>query len=113
VLTAFQQVEDYLAAVRIYSDQAVKQERAVKDAKESLDVEMGRYEAGIDPYINVVTTQTTLLSNQQALATVKVNQMTAAVQLITALGGGWDVSQLPNPSQVSQKAGKDAYKLQR
>lgn len=113
VLTAFQQVEDYLAAVRIYSDQAVKQERAVKDAKEALDVEMGRYEAGIDPYIDVVTTQTTLLSNQQTLATAKVNQMTAAVQLITALGGGWDISQLPSPSQVSQKAGKGAYKLQR
>ncbi len=112
VLTAFQQVEDYLAAVRIYADQIKQQEQAVKSAQESLDLEMVRYRTGVDPYIDVVTAQTTVLSDRQALASDHIQQMTAAVELIEALGGGWDISQLPTPAQVSQKAGKSEYKLQ-
>ena len=113
VLTAFQQVEDYLAAVRLYSQQNGRQQEAVKDAQEFLDLEMGRYQTGVDPYIDVVTAQTTLLSDRQALATEQVEEMTASVQLIAALGGGWDVSQLPTPAEVSQKASRGDYKLQR
>jgi NodT family efflux transporter outer membrane factor (OMF) lipoprotein len=112
VLTAFQQVEDYLAAVRLYSQQIGRQQEAVKNAQESLDLEMGRYETGVDPYLDVVTAQTTLLSDRQALATQQVEEMTASVQLIAALGGGWDVSQLPTPAQVSEKPGTGDYKLQ-
>jgi len=52
--------------------------------------------------------QTTLLSDQQQLATLNTQSMTASVQLIEALGGGWDVSQLPTPAQVSEKATKSA-----
>lgn len=113
VLTAFQQVEDYLAAARLYSQQISHQNEAVTNAKESVELEMGRYESGVDPYLDVVTAQTTLLSDQQSLATLQVQQMTATVQLIAALGGGWDVSQLPSLKEVSQKAAKDDYKLQR
>jgi NodT family efflux transporter outer membrane factor (OMF) lipoprotein len=113
VLTAFQQVEDYLAAVRIYADQIRQQEQAVKSAQESLDLELVRYKTGVDPYIDVVTAQSTVLGDRQTLATVHVEQMTAAVQLVEALGGGWDVTQLPTPAQVSQKPGKTDYKLQR
>ena len=113
VLTAFQQVEDYLAAVRIYADQIKQQERAVKSAQESLDLELVRYKTGVDPYIDVVTAQSTVLADRQTLATVHVEQMTAAVQLVEALGGGWDVSQLPTPAQVSRKASKADYKMQR
>lgn len=113
VLTAFQQVEDYLAAVRLYSQQIEHEQEAVKSAKESLDLEMSRYQTGVDPYIDVVTTQTTLLADRQALATQQVEEMTASVQLIAALGGGWDVSQLPTPKEVSVKPGKADYKLQR
>jgi NodT family efflux transporter outer membrane factor (OMF) lipoprotein len=113
VLTAFQQVEDNLAAVRLYSQQIERQQQAVKSAQESLDLEMARYQAGVDPYINVVTTQTTLLADQQTLATQQVEEMTASVQLIAALGGGWDVTQLPSPKQVSQKPAKADYKTQR
>jgi NodT family efflux transporter outer membrane factor (OMF) lipoprotein len=102
-LTAFQQVEDYLAAVRLYSQQVERQQAAVNHAQEFLNLEMGRYETGIDPYVNVVTAQTTLLADQQTLATIQVEQMTSSVSLIEALGGGWDESQLPTPSQLTQK----------
>lgn len=112
VLTAFQQVEDYLAAVRIYSQQIEHQQSAVKHAQEALQLEMARYQTGIDPYINVVTAQTTLLSDRQALATIQVQQMTSAVSLIEALGGGWDQSQLPTPAQLSTKPPKSETKLQ-
>jgi NodT family efflux transporter outer membrane factor (OMF) lipoprotein len=103
VLTAFQQVEDYLAAVRILSQQVLKQEQATNSAAEALKLETARYETGVDPYLLVVTSQTTLLTNQQTLATLHVQEMTASVQLIEALGGGWDRTQLPTPADVSKK----------
>ena len=106
VLTAFQQVEDSLAGVLILSQQIVKEQQAVNSADTSLKLELGRYETGIDPYINVVIAQTTLLTNRQTLLTSQVSEMVAAVQLIMALGGGWDRSQLPTPEQVTQKPGK-------
>jgi NodT family efflux transporter outer membrane factor (OMF) lipoprotein len=103
VLVAFQQVEDYLSSVRILSDQLKQQGEAVKSAQKYLELEMNRYNSGIDPYVDVVTAQTTLLTDQQAIATLHTQEMTAAVQLVEALGGGWDRSQLPTPAQVSQK----------
>ena len=106
VLTAFQQVEDFLAAVRIQSQQVIKLQQAVNSAETALKLQLGRYETGIDPYLNVVIAQTTLLSNQQTLVTSQVSEMVAAVQLITALGGGWDRSQLPTPEQVTHKPSK-------
>ena len=112
VLTAFQQVEDYLAETRILSQQIEQQRAAVKSAQQSLDLEMGRYETGIDPYINVVTLQNTVLSNQQTLTSLQINQMTSAVLLVEALGGGWDTSQLPTPAQVSAKPSKADTRLQ-
>jgi NodT family efflux transporter outer membrane factor (OMF) lipoprotein len=111
-LTAFQQVEDYLAAVRLYSQQIERQQEAVKHAQEFLKLEMARYETGVDPYIDVVTAQTTLLADQQTLATIQVEEMTSAVSLIEALGGGWDQSQLPTPSQLTQKVPKSETTLQ-
>ena len=112
VLTAFQQVEDSLAAVRISSDQIAELKRAVDSAATALKLELGRYETGIDPYVNVVIAQTTLLSNQEALVTTQVAEMTAAVQLIMALGGGWDRSQLPTPKQVTKKPTKAERQIQ-
>jgi NodT family efflux transporter outer membrane factor (OMF) lipoprotein len=106
VLVAFEQVEDYLAAVRLYSQQIERQQAAVKHAQEFLTLEIGRYQTGIDPYIDVVTAQTTLLADQQTLVTIQVEQMTASVSLIEALGGGWDRSQLPTPGQLTQKPAK-------
>jgi NodT family efflux transporter outer membrane factor (OMF) lipoprotein len=112
VLTAFQQVEDSLAAIRILSQQIQHQQKAVDSSQTFLRLEQGRYEDGIDPYIDVVTAQTTLLANQQSLATLDVLQMTASVQLIEALGGGWDRSQLPTPTQVTQKPSKSETTIQ-
>ena len=111
-LTAFQQVEDYLAAVRLYSQQIERQQEAVKHAQEFLNLEMARYETGVDPYVDVVTAQTTLLADQQTLTTIHVEEMTAAVSLIEALGGGWDQSQLPTPSQLTQQVPKSETTLQ-
>jgi NodT family efflux transporter outer membrane factor (OMF) lipoprotein len=111
VLTAFQQVEDSLASVRIVSHQVVKLKRAVDSAGTALKLELGRYETGIDPYVDVVIAQTTLLSNQQTLVIAQVSEMMAAVQLIMALGGGWDQSQLPTLEQVTKKPSKAETKI--
>jgi len=113
VLTAFQQVEDYLAEVRILSQQIKQQQEAEQSAALFVKLETARYETGIDPYIDVVTAQTTLLSDQQTLTSLRIQQMTSSVQLIEALGGGWDRSQLPTPAQVSKKLTKDETTIQR
>ncbi len=113
VLTAFQQVEDNLAAVRILSQQILKQEQATSSSEEALKLETARYETGVDPYLDVVTAQTTLLNNQQTLASLHVLEMTASVQLIEALGGGWDRSQLPTPQEVSKKLDRAETTIQK
>jgi NodT family efflux transporter outer membrane factor (OMF) lipoprotein len=113
VLTAFQQVEDFLAQVRILSQQIKQQQEAEQSAELFVKLETARYETGIDPYIDVVTAQTTLLSDQETLTSIRIQQMTASVQLIEALGGGWDRSQLPTPAQVSKKLTKDETTIQR
>jgi NodT family efflux transporter outer membrane factor (OMF) lipoprotein len=112
-LTAFQQVEDYLAATRILSQQVIKQREAADAAQTTLNLEMGRFETGLDPYINVTTAQVTLLSDQESLVTLQIQEAVASIELIQALGGGWDVSQLPTPAQVSKKPPKTDTVLQR
>jgi NodT family efflux transporter outer membrane factor (OMF) lipoprotein len=113
VLTAFQQVEDYLASVRILSQQILKEQEAVQSAQQFVDLETERYKTGIDPYVDVVTAQTTLLTNQRTLATLQIQSMTSSVQLVQALGGGWDRTQLPTPSQVSATPSKADTAIQR
>jgi NodT family efflux transporter outer membrane factor (OMF) lipoprotein len=103
VLTAFQQVEDYLAAVRILSQQIKRQQEAVDSSKIYVKLEQSRYDMGIDPYIDLESAQVTLLSNMQTLADIQIQQMTASVELIQALGGGWDRTQLPTPEQITRK----------
>jgi NodT family efflux transporter outer membrane factor (OMF) lipoprotein len=112
-LTAFQQVEDYLAATRILSQQVIKQGEAVDAAQMTLNLEMGRFETGLDPYIDVTTAQVTLLSDQESLVTLQVQEAVASIELIQALGGGWDLSQLLTPAQVSKKPAKADTVLQR
>ncbi|MGA9128082.1 MAG: hypothetical protein WB425_08085 [Terracidiphilus sp.] len=73
---------------------------------------MKRYDAGIDPYIDVVTAQTTLLFNRQSLTNLQVQEMTASVQLIEALGGGWDRSQLPTQDQITERPTKSETTIQ-
>jgi len=113
VLIAFQQVEDYLAAVRILSQQILLQQQAMQTAQHVVDLEMARYQTGVDPYIDVVTAQNTLLSDRQTLTSLHTEEMTASVQLIEALGGGWDSTQLPTPEQVSKKLTTGDVTIQR
>jgi len=101
VLTAFQQVEDNLASLRIISVEIQQQDTAVKAAEQNLAVATDRYRLGIDPYLNVITAQTALLSNQQTAETIRMQEMVAAVQLIEALGGSWNNSQLPSPNDLA------------
>jgi NodT family efflux transporter outer membrane factor (OMF) lipoprotein len=101
VLTAFQQVEDYLAQVRVLSQQIEKQQEATAAAQTYADLALDRYRTGLDPYLNVVIAQTTLLGDQQSLVALQIQQMTAAVSLVQALGGGWDHADLPTAKQVS------------
>jgi NodT family efflux transporter outer membrane factor (OMF) lipoprotein len=103
VLTAFQQVEDFLAQGRILPQEIEQQRRMVALAQQAFDLEKVRYETGIDPYLNLMTQQTILLSAQQTLVSLRVQEMTSAVQLVEALGGGWNRSELPTPSAVSIK----------
>jgi NodT family efflux transporter outer membrane factor (OMF) lipoprotein len=94
VLTAFQQVEDNLAAVRILSGVIQEQDSAVESANRTLGEADIRYRSGVDPYLNVITAQTAFLNAQEAALTFRQQQITASVSLIKALGGGWDVSQI-------------------
>lgn len=112
VLTAFQQVEDSLSSTRTYSQQILKQKQAVKDAQDYLDLELVRYNTGVDPYVDVVIAQTTLLDSRETLNALEVNEMTSEVELVQALGGGWDRTQLPTPEQAGAKTTKADYTLQ-
>lgn len=103
VLTAFQQVEDYIATLRLLSQQIAREDAAVQAAQRYVDIATARYQTGLDPYLNVLIAQDILLGDQQAQVTLRMSEMTAAVQLIEALGGGWDVAQLPAASQVTSK----------
>jgi NodT family efflux transporter outer membrane factor (OMF) lipoprotein len=103
VLTAFQQVEDNLASLRILSVEIQYQDTAVKSAEKSLAIAKDRYSLGIDPYLNVLTAQTALLSNKETAVNLRIQQMTASGGLIEALGGGWNASQLPSPAQLVSK----------
>jgi NodT family efflux transporter outer membrane factor (OMF) lipoprotein len=108
VLAAFQQVEDSMATVRILSKQIQQQQLAERTAERYLELAQARYETGVDQYLNVLVAQTTLLNDQEQLASLRTQAMTASVQLIEALGGGWDRSQLPTPAQVSERVTKSA-----
>ncbi|GGH07399.1 efflux transporter outer membrane subunit [Silvibacterium dinghuense] len=95
VLTAFQQVEDNLAALRVLSHEADQQHQATESAEQSLDLFQTRYEGGVDTYLQVVTWQTAALNNQRNDLAIMQRRLEASVLLIKALGGGWDTSRLP------------------
>lgn len=94
VLTAFQQVEDDLAALRILGTEVQQQDTAVRASAHYLDIATDRYKLGLDPYLDVISAQTSLLSNEQTAATLRLQQLTDSVQLIEALGGGWNAREL-------------------
>jgi NodT family efflux transporter outer membrane factor (OMF) lipoprotein len=96
VLTAFQQVEDSLAQLRILSQEGEIADLAVKAAQQSLDISAAQYSGGLTNYLQVITAQTSLLQNQRSAVNILTRRMAASVSLIQALGGGWDASQLPS-----------------
>ncbi|MFT4113500.1 efflux transporter outer membrane subunit [Silvibacterium sp.] len=95
VLNAFQEVEDELAALRILNDEAEAQTRAVDSSRHSLQLSTNRYKGGVTTYLEVLTAQTTQLSNERTQTDIVTRQFAASVSLIKALGGGWSTAQLP------------------
>jgi NodT family efflux transporter outer membrane factor (OMF) lipoprotein len=89
VLSAFQEVEDNLVALRVLADEANYQREAVRSARESLELTTNQYKAGTVSYLNVISAQTTLLGNQQSELNLRSRQLVASAVLIRALGGGW------------------------
>ncbi len=92
VLTAFQEVEDNLAALRILEQEAAVQEEVVAAARRTLELTNNQYQAGVVSYINVIVAQTTLLANERSAASVLGRRLTASVALVKALGGGWSTA---------------------
>ena len=103
VLVAFQQVEDGLTGLTELQQATTTQGAAVADAKRALEIANNRYVGGVTSYLDVITAQSTLLSNQRLATQLMGQQMVAEVYLVKALGGGWDASQIQN-EQVHPKA---------
>jgi hydrophobe/amphiphile efflux-1 (HAE1) family protein/NodT family efflux transporter outer membrane factor (OMF) lipoprotein len=95
VLSAFQDVEDNLAALRILADEAAQQDVAVTSSQHSVDLSLNRYRGGITTYLEVITAQNVLLVNQRTAVDIQARRMVASVLLVKALGGGWKVANLP------------------
>ncbi|HEX4259824.1 MAG TPA: efflux transporter outer membrane subunit, partial [Acetobacteraceae bacterium] len=100
VLTAFQQVEDELAALRILKHQAAAEATAVTAAQQALDVTLNEYTAGTVAYTSVITQQELLLTDQQTALSIQQSRLLASVALVQALGGGWNTAQLPTTVAV-------------
>jgi outer membrane protein TolC len=94
-LTAFQEVEDNLAALRIFESEAQQQHDATASAQESLQLFTNRYEGGVDNYLQVITAQTVALQNERNDIDIQRRRLDASVLLVKAVGGGWDTSQMP------------------
>jgi len=94
VLTGFQEVEDNLAALRLLEEEARYLDEAVRSARLSLELTTNQYRGGIVSYLNVIVAQTIALSNERTLLNVQGRRFLASVQLVRAVGGGWDARSL-------------------
>jgi NodT family efflux transporter outer membrane factor (OMF) lipoprotein len=103
VLTAFQQVEDALSTSRILAQQQRVQDDAVRLSRQSVEIALNEYRAGQVSFTTVTTTEATLLSNEEAALTVRQNRFLASVNLIQALGGGWDAVLLPDYEELGHR----------
>jgi NodT family efflux transporter outer membrane factor (OMF) lipoprotein len=101
VLTAFQQVEDNLAGLRILQEESGAADATVKAAQQQLAIALNEYQAGTEDYLTVITAQATALTDETTAVNLRTREMTTSVLLIEALGGGWDVSKLPGRSGVA------------
>nr|WP_082494243.1 efflux transporter outer membrane subunit [Methylobacterium sp. Leaf106] len=100
VLTAFAEVENGLAGVRILARQQAAQEEAVASARRAVEITLNEYRAGTQNFTTVITAQALELNNEVTALQVRLNRFTTAVTLIRALGGGWDVRSLPTPDEL-------------
>ena len=109
VLTAFQQVEDGISNLSTLSLALTTQAAAVEDSRRALEIANNRYVGGVTTYLDVITAQTTLLSNERLQTQLLGQQMVNTVYLVKALGGSWDASQIkdeqvrPQPGQILQQ----------
>jgi multidrug efflux system outer membrane protein len=99
VLTAFREVEDGLSGLRILEEQSAAYNKAVESAQKTVDISTSRYREGLAVYIEVITAQTALLANERAAAQILEQRLLTTVQLIQALGGGWQDSRIYSPTQ--------------
>jgi NodT family efflux transporter outer membrane factor (OMF) lipoprotein len=104
VLTAIQEVEDNLAALRVLAEEIKAQDAAVKAAEHSLALSMNRYRGGVVTYLEVITAQNAALANERTAVDLLRRQMVASVLLVKALGGGWGAASLPTPSDLISSA---------
>jgi NodT family efflux transporter outer membrane factor (OMF) lipoprotein len=103
LLLAFQQVEDQLSNLRILGQQQRVQDEAVSLSRRAVDITLNEYRAGTVSFTTVVTAQATLLSNEQLALAVRQDRFLASVNLIQALGGGWDTSELPDYEELRHR----------
>ena len=106
VLTAFEQVEDNLAALRILEREEKQQQQAVNSSALATELSLNQYKGGIVAYLQVITAQAIELGDRRTFDSIQTRQMVASVQLIQALGGGWDASQLPAHQELLPPARK-------
>jgi NodT family efflux transporter outer membrane factor (OMF) lipoprotein len=102
VLTGFQEVEDNLAALRILEEESAVQAEALAGARQSVELALNQYKSGIVSYLNVLTAQTTALTNERTAVDLRSRRLAASVLLVRALGGGWDASALPSERQTAR-----------
>jgi NodT family efflux transporter outer membrane factor (OMF) lipoprotein len=102
VLSAFQQVEDQLAALRVLEQEAAKVDETVKSSDRALVVSTAQYKAGTVNYLTVITAQATLLTAQVTAVNLLTRRFTASVSLVQALGGGWSINQMPSQEDVKR-----------
>jgi NodT family efflux transporter outer membrane factor (OMF) lipoprotein len=104
VLTAFQQVEDELAALRIYAEEATVQDNAVAASREAVRVFNNQYLAGTVAFTSVIVAEETELANAETALTIRENRLVASASLIQALGGNWNASELPDRGEIEEAA---------
>jgi NodT family efflux transporter outer membrane factor (OMF) lipoprotein len=104
VLTAFQSVEDSLSTLRILEQEAEQQEKAVQAALGALNLAINRYRGGITTFLEVVIAQNAALNAEQVALAISTRRMTASVQLVRALGGGWGAAPMTTAIPTSSAA---------
>jgi NodT family efflux transporter outer membrane factor (OMF) lipoprotein len=110
VLAAVQEVEDDLAATRILAEEAGQEAAAVAASERLVSLARTRYQGGITTYLEVVIAESSALANQRAAVDLLTRRMTASVDLVKALGGGWDASALPSSGEVLSRGADDDTK---